>query len=147
MNPGNFKNKTHKMIVRPSQWINVGWILFGILCFTWILPPILALFKVLELNCWTYSIDNEFIIEKKGIFSVDHKEIQISRIKSMRFEEPFLMRLVGIGNLYVLSSEKYQPELKLWGIAKGSELWKELRTKTKNQRKINGIREYDLYNL
>jgi uncharacterized membrane protein YdbT with pleckstrin-like domain len=135
------------MVLRPSQWINIGWIIFGIAGIMWIIPPVIALYKILELNCWTYSIDNEFITEKKGVFSVDHRELQICRIKSMRFEEPFLMRLVGIGNLYVKSSEPYHPELKMWGIPKGSALWNELRRRTGNQRKRNGVKEYDLYNL
>lgn len=135
------------MVLRPSQWINVLWIIFGIAGITWIIPPIIALYKVLELKCWTYSIDDEFITEKKGVFSVDHRELQISRIKSMRFEEPFLMRMVGIGNLYVKSSEAYHPELKMWGIPKGSALWRELRIRTGNQRKKNGVREFDLFNL
>lgn len=135
------------MLLRPSQFINIGWILFGIAGIMWIIPTVIALYKIVELYCWTYSIDNEFITEKKGVFSVDHKELQIGRIKSMRFEEPFLMRLVGIGNLYVKSSEPYHPELKLWGIPKGSTLWKELRNRTDKQRKRNGVKEYDLYNL
>jgi hypothetical protein len=87
------------------------------------------------------------IIENKGVFSVVHKETNLYRIKSFRFDEPFLMRLVGIGNLYVLSSDIYQGELKLVGIPKGSQLWKELRIKTQNNRRQFGVKEYDLFNL
>ena len=135
------------VVVKPSQWINFGWIIIGIIGIPWVFPPLVAAYKVAELYFWSYNIDKDYIIEKKGVFSVEHREMSISRIKSIRFEEPFLMRLVGIGNLYIMSSEPYQPELKLWGIHKGSELWNELRKKTAHLRKVNGMRELDVFRL
>lgn len=134
-------------VLKPSQWINFGWIVIGIAGIALVIPTLIAAYKMAELHFWTYSIDGKYIIERKGVFSVDHREMSIGRIKSIRFEEPFLMRLVGIGNLYIQSSEPYQPELKLWGIKKGSELWNELRDKTDAQRRSRGIREYDYYRL
>ena len=135
------------MQLRPSQWINVGWIVFGIIGITFVLPPLIAVYKIIEVYTWTYSIDKQIIIEKKGVFSVQHKETNLYRIKSIRFDEPFLMRLVGIGNLYIKSSDPFQPDLKLVGIPKGVELWKELRQKTMNNRRQFGVKEIDFYNL
>jgi uncharacterized membrane protein YdbT with pleckstrin-like domain len=135
------------MKIKPSQWINTGWILIGIVGSFLYVPVLIALYKMLELYCWSYVIENNYITERKGIFSVNHKELSISRIKGMRFEEPFLMRLVGIGNLYIQSSDPYQRELKLWGIPKGSALWMSLRKKSEQQRRRNGFREYDVYHM
>lgn len=134
-------------IIRPSQWINVGWIIIGIAGIALIIPTLIAAYKIAEIYFWTYTIDRKYIVEKKGVFSVDHREMALGRIKSIRFEEPFLMRLVGIGNLYIKSSEPYQPELKLWGIKKGSELWEYLRVSSDEQRRKRGVREYDYYRL
>jgi len=135
------------MTIRPSQWINIGWIIFGVIGITFIIPPIIAAYKMLEVYTWTYTIDKHRIIEKKGLFSVNHLETNLYRIKSFRFDEPFLMRLVGIGNLYIKSSDPYQPELKMIGIQKGEELWRKLSIKTLDNRKQFGVKEYDLYNL
>jgi uncharacterized membrane protein YdbT with pleckstrin-like domain len=135
------------MKIKPSQWINTGWILIGIVGSFLYVPVLIALYKMLELYCWSYVIENNYITERKGIFSVNHKELSISRIKGMRFEEPFLMRLVGIGNLYIQSSDPYLRELKLWGIPKGSALWMSLRKKSEQQRRRNGFREYDVYHM
>lgn len=135
------------MVYKPSQWINAGWILIGILGSFLFVPIFIALYKMLELYCWSYTIEGGYITERKGVFSVSHKELSISRIKGMRFEEPFLMRFVGIGNLYIRSADPYQTELKMWGIPKGGMLWMELRKKTEQQRKRNGVREYDLFQM
>jgi len=135
------------MTIRPSQWINIGWIIFGIAGLTFILPPIIAVYKMLEVHFWSYAIEEDRIVEKKGVFSVVHKETNFYRIKSFRLDEPFLMRLVGIGNLYVKSSDPYQPELKLVGIPKSNQLWKDLRSRTFDNRSRFGVREYDLFNL
>lgn len=132
-------------MIRPSQWINIGWILFGIIGFAFVIPPLIAVYKIIEVHTWTYTIDQQMIIEKKGVFSVVHKETNMYRIKSFRFDEPFLMRFVGIGNLYILSSDVYQGELKMVGIPKGSQLWKDLRIKTQNNRRQFGVKEYDLF--
>jgi len=121
--------------------------IFGIVGITFIIPPIIAVYKILEVYTWTYTIDKHRIIEKKGVFSVTHKETNLYRIKSMRFDEPFLMRLVGIGNLYIKSSDPYQSELKMTAVMKGEELWKLLRIKTLDNRQQFGVKEYDLYNL
>jgi uncharacterized membrane protein YdbT with pleckstrin-like domain len=134
-------------IIKRSQWVNIGWILFGIAGIAFIIPPIIAAYKMLEVYTWTYTIDKHRIIEKKGVFSVNHLETNLYRIKSFRFDEPFLMRMVGIGNLYIKSSNPYQPELKMIGIQKGEELWKQLRIKTLDNRQQFGVKEYDLFNL
>jgi uncharacterized membrane protein YdbT with pleckstrin-like domain len=139
--------KQPKMTLKPSQWINAGWIIIGIVGMPLVLPTLVALYKLLEVYTWSYTVDQEFIIEKKGVFSVTHLETNMYRIKSFRFEEPFLMRLVGIGNLHIQSSDPYQPELVLFGIPKGTQIWEMLRTKTLSSRKKFGVKEYDLYNL
>ena len=102
---------------------------------------------MIEVYTWTYTIDQDRIVEKKGVFSVVHKETNFYRFKSFKLDEPFLMRLVGIGNLYVKSSDPYQPELKLMGIPKSTQLWKDLRNRTLDNRSRFGVREYDLFNL
>lgn len=135
------------MIIKPSQWINCGWFIVGIVGMPWVLPTLVALFKIAELHFWSYIIHNDHIIEKRGIFSVQHTELTISRIKSFRFEEPFFMRLVGIGNLYIKSSEPFQPELKLWGVKRGTQIWNELRAKTNLERKMKGVKEIDVFRL
>ncbi len=137
------------MIIKSSQWINIGFIIFGVTFFTFIIPPLIALYKILEVYTCTYTIDKHRIVEKKGIFSVTHKEINFYRIKNIRFEEPFLMRLVGLGNLYIICSDPsfQQKELKITGIVKGEEIWKQLRIKTLNNRQHFGVREYDFFNL
>jgi uncharacterized membrane protein YdbT with pleckstrin-like domain len=135
------------MTIRPSQWVNIGWIIFGVIGFTFIIPPIIAVYKILEVYTWTYTIDKHRIIEKKGVFSVTHKETNLYRIKSMRLDEPFFMRILGISNIYVLSSDPYQSELKMTAVMKGEELWKLLRIKTLDNRQQFGVKEYDLYNL
>ncbi len=58
------------VVVKPSQWINFGRIIVGIIAIPWVFPPLVAAYKVAELYFWSYNIDKDYIIEKKGVFSV-----------------------------------------------------------------------------
>lgn len=141
------QNENKVARLKPSQWMNIGWILFGIVAVQFVLPPIIALYKIVELYTWTFSIYDDRIIEKHGVFSVNHKETNLYRIKGIRFDEPFLMRLVGIGNLYVKSSDPYQPELKIAGVKKGLDVWTLLRNSAQSNRKRLDVKEFDLFSL
>lgn len=142
-NPMNYNMKS----IKPSHWINTGYYLFGIIGFSFIIPPLIAAYKFIELYCINYTFDKNSIIYRRGVFLVDHTEVHFYRIKSVRVEEPLLFRLVGISNVYIKSSDPYQGELKLWGVPSGINIWKGIKEKNFAERKAQGVREFDMFNL
>lgn len=145
-------NTSPRYTIKPSQWINIGWIILGVVCL-FILPflTLFCLIKVLDVYCWKYEFildgSTPCIVEQRGILSIDRKETLIYRIKSIREEEPFLMRLVGLENIYIKSSDPYKPELKLFAVPKGLDLRQMLRNNTQQLRRKEGVREFDTYRL
>lgn len=143
------------LILKPSQWLNFGWLLVGLGGGVILLPlgpaalvPILIyLWKVIELSCWRYEFWGEMIIEKKGVFNVIRREIHYYRVKSLLLEEPFLYRLVGIGNLHVKTSDKFNQDITLVGVEGAEQLRQTLRTIVGEHRKDKGVKEFDLYEL
>ena len=133
--------------IKPSQWINIGYFIFAVIGFYFILPPIFFLYKLIEVSFWRYEFHEKSLIERKGVFSVERKELLYSRIKSIRREEPLLYRLVGLSNVYIISSDPFMPEIKLTAVRNGMNIWQSLRTINETERKRNGVREFDLYNL
>jgi membrane protein YdbS with pleckstrin-like domain len=115
--------------------------------FSFPLILILALIKYLEFQMWSYDFNERTIVETKGILNVTRTEIHYYRVKSIRIEEPLVMRILGLSNVYIKTSDPYQPELKLYAVPNGTQLRNQLRVDTDMRRKEEGVREYDLYNM
>lgn len=134
--------------LQPSQWMNFPiYTLCAVVMFSFPLILILALIKYLEFQMWSYDFNERTIVETKGILNVTRTEIHYYRVKSIRIEEPLVMRILGLSNVYIKTSDPYQPELKLYAVPNGTQLRNQLRVDTDMRRKEEGVREYDLYNM
>ena len=134
--------------LQPSQWMNFPiYALCAVVMFSFPLILILAVVKYLEFQMWSYDFNERTIVETKGILNVTRTEIHYYRVKSIRIEEPLVMRILGLSNVYIKTSDPYQPELKLYAVPNGTQLRNQLRVDTDMRRKEEGVREYDLYNM
>ena len=134
--------------LHPSQWMNFPiYLICAVVMFSF--PPILilALVKYIEFKMWYYDLNERTIVETKGILNITHTEIHYYRVKSIIIEEPLVMRILGLSNVYIKTSDPYQPELKLYAVPNGTQLRNQLRVDTDMRRKEEGVREFDLYNL
>ena len=136
-----------QMTVRPSQWVNIPFFVLGIVFIQTGLFPLLAIVKWLEVYCWQYQFGEQTIQLRKGILSVTRTEVHYRRVKSIRVEEPLWMRLFGLANIYVLSSDPYQRELKLYAVPRNLDLRNYIRGNAYSNGRYTGAREYDVYRL
>jgi membrane protein YdbS with pleckstrin-like domain len=131
----------------PSQWVNLGWILLGIVLVQTVLAPLLAIVKILDVYFWRYEFRERTIIERRGILSVTRQEVHYYRIKSIKVDEPLWMRIIGLANVSIITSDPYKPEIVLYAIPNGTSLREYIRLNTDQWRKIEGVKEFDMYNL
>ena len=131
----------------PSQWTNILFIIAGIVLIQTIIIPLLAIVKIIEVYFWRYEFRERTIIERKGILSVTRREVHFYRIKSIKVDEPLWMRFFGLANVSIITSDPYKPELILYAIHNGTSLREYIRLNTDQWRKIEGVKEFDLYDL
>ena len=138
-----------KIIVKPSQWVNLGW--YGAAVggfythdYLGILISVILIYKVLDIYCWSYRFYDDILVEKRGILSVTREEVHYFRIKSMMVEEPFFLRILDLSIINMSTSEQLKPNFSLYGILKAEEVKDEIARVTKTKRRSNGIREYDI---
>jgi uncharacterized membrane protein YdbT with pleckstrin-like domain len=136
--------KEPEIVLKPSQWTNIGWIVFGLVGIPLVIPPLIALYKIIEVYCHRYQFYETHIIETKGVFSITHSEIYYFRIKSIQVEEPLLFRLVGLSNIHIRTSDQYIRELTLSALPVGKTLVTDLRNVVKVERANNNVRELDM---
>jgi uncharacterized membrane protein YdbT with pleckstrin-like domain len=137
------------VVLKPSQWINLGYIIFGVGAspFTMGITLIIPIWKMIETYYTMYEIYDDKIIHRRGVFTVTTDEILMYRIKAINLYEPFLFRLVGISNLNLMTSDKYVTEITLQAIPKGMEFRNLLREVVEETRQMKGVKEFDLYEL
>lgn len=135
--------------LRPSQWINLGYIIFGVVAspITMGVTLIIPLWKMIETYCIKYEFYEDKIIYRRGVFTVTTDEILLYRVKSINLHEPFLYRLVGISNLSIITSDRYVGEITLNAIPVGTEFKNVLREMVEENRNIKGTKEFDFYNM
>ena len=154
----------------PSQWVNAFWIWLIIFCaagiifgamfhskmspIIWMIPIPLCLWKIVEIACWSYELDlnGETIIHKKGVLSQEIIEIHYFRIKSVRISKPISLRMFGLANVTVLTSEPFMPILKFYainenGVPTPEALNEFLLESARNWRNKKGVKETDFHSF
>jgi len=140
-------------ILKPSQWINVGWYLlpFCLAYFTHNVyftlgSLVVLLYKYYEVDYCRYYIYEDRMTERKGIFNVTEETVNYFRIKSIMLEEPFIMRLVGLSNVKITTSEQFKINFTFHGVENGDGIQAFLQDCARHERQKMGTRELDLYN-
>jgi uncharacterized membrane protein YdbT with pleckstrin-like domain len=128
----------------PSQVTNFG---FYILCVI-LLPAfglglIMFLVRFLKTRFTKFEITDERIIEQTGVLSRKTDETELYRVKDIKLEEPFFLRMFGLSTILLVTSDKTSPIIKIHGVKNGNDLRKELRAIVEIRRDKKGVKERD----
>jgi uncharacterized membrane protein YdbT with pleckstrin-like domain len=134
-------------VLKPSQWINAGYIIFGVLGAPLIFPTLLMAYRMAEVYFWRYEFHEHYLIERKGVFGITRRELHYHRIKGIREETPFLYRLVGITTIQVVSSDPFTAYFQLIAVPGDRQLPQALREVAATGRRTQKVRELDVYSL
>lgn len=104
------------------------------------------LYSWFYINTATYTLTNQRIIRKEGVFSRVTFEIELYRVKDVLLLEPFIYRLFSLGNIRLVSSQKTTHNLVLDAIHKPAELREQIRKLVETRRTEKGVGEFDTGN-
>ena len=127
----------------PSQITNFGYyILCLILAITGI-GVVMFVIRFLKTKFTKYEITDERITEQTGVFSRNTDETELYRVKDIRLDEPFFLRMFGLSTILLVTSDKSSPLIRVHGVKNGVSLRKELRTLIESRRDKKGVKERD----
>jgi membrane protein YdbS with pleckstrin-like domain len=127
----------------PSQWTNSGTYVMCIL-FCWLVIPVfIALWRFLVVKTWKIEITDQRLIEEKGVLSKTTDELELYRVKDIRLDQPFFLRLVGLSNVILLTSDRTNPVVRIPAITDGKNLREKLRAAVDIRRDKKRVRETD----
>ena len=124
----------------PSQWTNF-WPF--VLC-VFVIPIPYAIWRWLETRCFTYEVTTQRIRIRQGVFSRRTDSLELYRVKDASFQQPFTMRVVGIGNVELETSDATNPLLVLRGVPDGDALRERILKAVDKVRDVKRVRELDV---
>lgn len=130
---------------KPSHWIYFPHYVIGttLAFFTLGITLLYVLYKFLWLHFWEFDVTNQRILQETGILSKKLNEVELFRVKDIKLSRPFFLRLVGLSNIVLETSDRTHPMKIIPGVKNGKQLREELRTCIEIRREEKGVRETD----
>ena len=142
--------QTEKVYLKrtPSQMVNIGHFalafLLTITFFGAILGIPYAIWRYLVVKCTGYEITNERIKHRHGVLNKTVNEMELYRIRDYQVQQPFWLRLVGCGNVVVISADRTTSELVIAAVADSEEMANTIRKLVEQSRRRRGVRDMDV---
>jgi len=129
----------------PSQWINFPFYLVcTLLSVVFGLGILMAIWKYYDTKKNYLEITNQRIIEHRGIFSITTNELELYRVKDIRHLQPFWLRVLGLSNVQLETTDHSSPVMLIKGLANGKEIKEKLRIAIDLRRDLKAVREIDV---
>lgn len=95
-------------------------------------------------NCKSFELTNQRLRLADGVFSRIVEDVELFRVKDTLATQPFFLRLLGRGNILVVSSDQLERKIEINGVREPLQLRETMRSHVTEQRKLKGVREVDM---
>ena len=128
----------------PSHWINFKVYILGIFLIPLFgIGLLIILWEYLTIRTWKFTVTSQRIIVEKGVLSKTTNELELFRVKDFRLDQPFILRLVGLSNIVLITSDRTNKYVVIKGVKDGKSLIEEIRTLVDKRRDEKGVVERD----
>jgi membrane protein YdbS with pleckstrin-like domain len=127
----------------PSQMLNFWTYVLCIVTSPLVVPLFILIWKWIELRCRVYEVTTERIQITTGVFSRQREEIELYRVKDTSFAQPFWMRIFGLGNITLHTSDARTPVVVIPAISEAEAVRNQIRGRVEALRSLKGVRELD----
>lgn len=125
---------------KPAVRAYLGSIVWGV-----ILLPVFLLGLLLLLRVWyktsatRYRLTTQRLFVQKGLIAKKLEEVELFRVKDVTLDQGVVQRLLGVGNVVVLSTDDTTPRLELAGILQPLETKEAIRNAFRAARQREGL--------
>tara|TARA_R110002049_G_scaffold185928_1_gene354210 strand:+ start:546 stop:1070 length:525 start_codon:yes stop_codon:yes gene_type:complete len=143
-----------------SQWVHFWYYLFcillaagigvataftgGIAAVGFVVPFFMWVFRWWATKCLVYELTTQRLRIRSGIFSRHLDELELYRVKDYSMQQPFFLRLVGLGNITLVTSDATTPTVHIRAIGDVEGLREKLRASVQSERDRKRVRELDV---
>lgn len=147
-----------------SQWVHVWFYFFclllaagivaagtlavlptgGLIYLALILPFGLWVGRWWVTKCTTYELTSQRLRIRTGVLNRRVDELELYRVKDYALVQPLMLRLVGLGNLTMITSDATNPQVAMKAIPDVENVREKLRTAVQSERDRKRVRELDV---
>jgi uncharacterized membrane protein YdbT with pleckstrin-like domain len=111
----------------------------------WVLfvPALVALWRYLALRFFRYRVTTERVGLSRGVFTKRTDSVELYRVKDTTLIEPFFLRMFGLADVVLNSSDRQTPLLVLHAVPNGLALREQIRANVERLRVQKSVREVD----
>lgn len=109
-----------------------------------ILPVLYALWKWLIVRARQYQLTTERLLTSYGILSKTTDSLELYRVKDLRITQPFSLRLFGLENIEMTTSDQSTPVLVIDHVPQSIRLGDQVRAQVEACRLQKGTREIEI---
>lgn len=106
----------------PSQVLNLPIYLVCALLSWLIVPVFIAIWKWLVLRNVRYELTSERLKIHQGVLNKELDELELYRVRDYKLDRPFVLRIFGLGNITLRTSDTSHPVVVLRGIREGEQV-------------------------
>lgn len=126
-----------------GQVVNAGWIIFTFFGFWLVFPLLITVWKMIVTRCHSYALTGQRLREQAGVFSRNVEELELYRVKDISVQQPLLQRLLGRGEVVLVTSDRTTPTILLSAIPNPIAVADLIRRSVEQCRVAKGVREID----
>jgi membrane protein YdbS with pleckstrin-like domain len=119
----------------PNVWVTVACVVVGLIC---LFIPVLIVKSV------RYRISNYRIDYERGILGKKIDTLELWHVEDIRFDQSFLDRVLGVGNLTVVSHDNTTPKLTMHGLPNPRPLFETLKQRVIAVKRQRGVVKMDV---
>ncbi|HEY0969666.1 MAG TPA: PH domain-containing protein [Gemmatimonadales bacterium] len=120
---------------RVFQWIIAG---------VWVLVVFLVLARAIARRATRYILTSERLRVTSGILSTTTEDLELRRVRDTGVTRPFLLRMLGLGDVRILSADPSHPRVTLHAVREPDVLQGTIRKLTERLIRRHGVREIDV---
>ena len=109
-----------------------------------LVPVIMWLVRWWITRCTSYELTSQRLKMASGILNRKLDELELFRVKDYSMDQPLFLRIVGLGNLTLITSDASSPHVSIRAIANVEEVREKLRTAVQAERDRKRVREMDV---
>ena len=128
----------------PSQVTNLGVYVACTLLFFLVIPVFYAIWRWIQTRCFRYAVTDQRIRVTQGVFNKQTDSLELYRVKDVVLFEPFGLRLFGLGNIELRTSDTTSPLLTLRAVPQPAALREKVLLAAEARRDAKGVREMDV---
>ena len=127
----------------PSQLVNLPVYVFCGIFFWLVIPLFIFLWLWLVQKNTRYELTTERLKTRHGVINKKLDDLELYRVRDSKFEQPLFLRLFGLGNITLQTSDKSHPVVVIRAIPGGEQLREQIRHAVEACRVKKQVREVD----